>query len=127
MGARGFQPRIDPVKEVQLIQEEIVPPPGLSAKAKKLFARLVDQNRRSNVSILQVDSEQYADLANAMIRRDAVTDNREWLAIQREIDELRAQLNMGPRNRARAGVRDVKKQAAKSAAATVLELAKQRA
>jgi hypothetical protein len=62
-----------------------------------------------------------------MIRRDAVTDNREWLAIQREIDELRAQLNMGPRNRARAGVRDVKKDKAKSAAATVLELAKQRA
>jgi hypothetical protein len=127
MGARGFQPRIDPAKEVQLIQEEITPPPGLTPKAKKLFARLVDQNRRSNVSILQVDSEQYADLANAMLRRDAVTDNREWLAIQREIDELRAQLNMGPRNRARAGVRDVKKEKAKSAAATVLELAKQRA
>jgi hypothetical protein len=127
MGARGFQPRIDPAKEVQLIQEEIVPPPGLNAKAKKLFARLVDQNRRSNVSILQVDSEQYADLANAMLRRDAATDNREWLALQREIDELRAQLNMGPRNRARAGVRDVKKQEIKSAAAKVLELAKQRA
>ena len=127
MGARGFQPRIDPGKEVQVIQEEITPPPGLTAKAKKLFSRLVDQNRRSNVSILQVDSEQYADLANAMLRRDAATDNREWLAIQREIDELRAQLNMGPRNRARAGVRDVKKEKAKSAAATVLELAKQRA
>jgi hypothetical protein len=126
MGARGFQPRIDPAKEVQLIQEEITPPPGLNAKAKKLFSRLVDQNRRSNVSILQVDSEQYADLANAMLRRDAVTDNREWLAIQREIDELRAQLNMGPRNRARAGVRDVKKDKAKSIALSVIDRATQR-
>jgi len=126
MGARGFQPRIDPAKEVQLIQEEIVPPPGLNAKAKKLFARLVDQNRRSNVSILQVDSEQYADLVNAMLRRDSATDNREWLAIQREIDELRAQLNMGPRNRARAGVRDVKKDKAKSVALSVIDRATQR-
>lgn len=132
MGLRGPQPRPDSTRSlmasggvvVEPIQEDVRPPSWLAKPARRLFARLVDQNRRAGVSIRVVDAEQYADLAEAMIRHQEATDNREWLAIGRRIDELRSQLNIGPRNRARAGVRDTRKPAEKSLTAKVLELAK---
>ena len=127
MGLRGPQPKIENAKPVEFVQEDIVPPPGLTAKERKVFERLVAENRAAGVSIRQVDSSQYADLATATVRRDSAADDRLWLALTRQMDELRGHLLMGPRARGRAGLRDVAKAPVKSKLSQVLELAKRKA
>ena len=132
MGMRGPQRRPDSERGIaenggvvcEPIQETIEAPAHLSRAGKKEFARLVEQNRAAGVSIRSIDADQYADLAEAILRRRQTDDHREWMAFGRQIDELRSQLNMGPRNRARAGIRDLKKPSSKSITAKVLELAR---
>lgn len=75
---------------------------------RKIFEQLVDANRAAGVPMRQVDAAIYADLADAMIRRDAAgEDTRLWLSLSRCIAALRSDLLMGPSARGRAGVRDV--------------------
>ena len=114
MGARGFQPRPDSKRGTvanggiipEPIQEDITPPAWCKSERLKLFQKLVAENRAAGVAIRQVDADQYAELADAMIERRNESDGRTKLAWGRQIDELRSQLNIGPRNRQRAGIRD---------------------
>jgi hypothetical protein len=90
----------------------------------KQFHRLVFQNRAAGVAIRQVDSDQYAELADAMAERAKESDGRVKQAWTRVIAELRSELNIGPRNRARAGVKDVRKPTAVSPTAGYIQRAK---
>lgn len=117
MGLRGFQPRPDSKRGTvanggtipEPIQEDIAPPAWCKSDRLKLFKRLVAENRAAGVAIRQVDADQYAELADAMLERREESDGRTKLAWGRQIDELRSQLNIGPRNRQRAGIKDTKK------------------
>jgi ribosome-associated translation inhibitor RaiA len=106
------------------IQEEITAPAGLPDHVLRLFDRLVRQNRAAGVSIRQVDADLYADLAGCMIRAADAADDM-FLKLGKQINELRSQLNMGPRNRQRAGIKDTKKPEAKSAQLAIIDRAKQ--
>lgn len=117
MGLRGIQRQPDSRRGAienggvipEPIQEDITPPAWCKADRLKLFRKLVSENRAAGVAIRQVDADQYAELADAMLSRIAETDGRTKLAWGRQIDELRSQLNIGPRNRQRAGIKDTKK------------------
>ena len=93
------------------IQETIEAPLWLTEDRLHEFWRMVDLNRAAGVAIRRVDADIYADLADCMVRQREA-DGDQYLRIARQINDLRAQLNMGPRNRARAGVHD--KQAPKA-------------
>lgn len=115
MGARGPLRRLDSRRGAaeygtgaRHIQDELTPPPGMPAPVRKIFTQLVDANRAAGVPMRQVDAAIYADLADAMIRRDAAReDMRLWLALSRRVADLRGELLIGPSARARAGVKDV--------------------
>jgi hypothetical protein len=132
MGARGFQPRPDSKRGTvanggvipEPIQEDITPPTWCKSDRLKLFQKLVAENRAAGVAIRQVDADQYAELADAMIERRNETDGRTKLAWGRQIDELRSQLNIGPRNRQRAGIKDTRKPTALSPTLALIERAK---
>ena len=117
MAVRGFQQqpgsrRFDVENRAGLpepIQEQLTPPPGCKGAAKKEFLRLVEQNRAAGVAIRQIDADIYAELAAATGEREEEVDPQRRLAWGRQINELRSQLNMGPRNRARAGVKDTRR------------------
>ena len=134
MGARGFQPRPDSKRGTvenggiipEPIQEAITPPAWCKADRLKLFQKLVAENRAAGVAIRQVDADQYAELADAMIERRNETDGRTKLAWGRQIDELRSQLNIGPRNRQRAGIKDTRKPTAINPTLAIIARAKQR-
>lgn len=132
MAQRGFQPRPDSRRGLienggvipEPIQEDITPPAWCKADRLKLFRKLVSENRAAGVAIRQVDADQYAELADAMLSRIAETDGRTKLAWGRQIDELRSQLNIGPRNRQRAGIKDTKKPTATSPTLAFIQRAK---
>ena len=134
MGARGFQPRPDSKRGTvanggvipEPIQEDITPPVWCKSDRLKLFSKLVAENRAAGVAIRQVDADQYAELADAMIERRNETDGRTKLAWGRQIDELRSQLNIGPRNRQRAGIKDTRKPTAVNPTLAIIARAKQR-
>ena len=134
MGARGFQPRPDSKRGTvanggiipEPIQEDITPPTWCKSDRLKLFQKLVAENRAAGVAIRQVDADQYAELADAMIERRNETDGRTKLAWGRQIDELRSQLNIGPRNRQRAGIKDTRKPTAVNPMLAIIARAKQR-
>lgn len=134
MGARGFQPRPDSKRGTvanggvipEPIQEDITPPVWCKSDRLKLFQKLVAENRAAGVAIRQVDNDQYAELADAMIERRNETDGRTKLAWGRQIDELRSQLNIGPRNRQRAGIKDTRKPTAVNPTLAIIARAKQR-
>lgn len=134
MGARGFQPRPDSKRGTvanggvipEPIQEQITPPVWCKSDRLKLFQKLVAENRAAGVAIRQVDNDQYAELADAMIERRNETDGRTKLAWGRQIDELRSQLNIGPRNRQRAGIKDTRKPTAVNPTLAIIARAKQR-
>ena len=134
MGARGFQTRPDSKRGTvandgiipEPIQEDITPPAWCKSDRLKLFHKLVAENRAAGVAIRQIDADQYAELADAMIERRNETDGRTKLAWGRQIDELRSQLNIGPRNRQRAGIKDTRKPTALSPTLALIERAKQR-
>jgi len=134
MGARGFQPKPDSRRGAianggvipEPIQEDITAPPWCKDKVLAEFKRLVAQNRAAGVAIRQVDADQYAELADAMVERQNESDSRTKLAWGRQIDELRSQLNIGPRNRQRAGIKDTRKPTALSPTLALIERAKQR-
>jgi len=134
MGARGFQPRPDSKRGTvanggiipEPIQEDITPPTWCKSDRLKLFQKLVAENRAAGVAIRQVDADQYAELADAMIERRNETDGRTKLAWGRQIDELRSQLNIGPRNRQRAGIKDTRKPTAVNPTLAIIARAKQR-
>lgn len=126
MGLRGPAPRPENVKPpYEVVQEDITPPPGTPAKVRKIFERLVAENRASNVSIRQIDAGLYADLATLLVKRESVEDDRTYLAIGRQISDLRAQLAMGPKNRLRAGVPSKVEKKTETPALRILALAKQ--
>ena len=114
MGARGPLRRLDSRRGAaeygtgaRPIQDELAPPPGMPAPVRKIFTQLVDATRRAGVPMRQVDAAIYADLADAMIRRDAAgEDMRLWLALSRRVADLRGELLIGPSARSRAGVKD---------------------
>ena len=87
------------------IQESIDAPAWLNECQVLEFWRLVDLNRAAGVPIRRVDAELYADLADVMGRCREASDEL-YLKLAKQVNELRSALNMGPRNRARAGVRD---------------------
>lgn len=124
MGLRGFQRQPDSRRGAienggvvpDPIQEDITAPAWCKGSTRRQFDKLVAENRAAGVAIRQVDADQYAELADAMIQRQNETDGRTKLAWGRQIDELRSQLNIGPRNRQRAGIKDTKKPAAMSPA-----------
>lgn len=132
MGARGFQRQPDSVRGrienggiiPEPIQEDIIPPDWCQGAQLKLFHKLVAENRAAGVAIRQVDSDQYAELADAMIERRNESDGRTKLAWGRQIDELRSQLNIGPRNRQRAGIKDVKHHKGLSKTLAIIERAR---
>jgi hypothetical protein len=124
MGLRGPLPRVQPIKQALIVQEVMTPPAGLSPEELHIFDCLVDENRAAGVPQRQVDASLYADLASATVRRALADDDRVWLALTRQIEEIRGQLCMGPRSRARAGLKDTAAPVAVSAMARVLELAK---
>jgi hypothetical protein len=134
MGARGFQPRPDSKRGIvanggvipEPIQEDVTPPTWCKSDRLKLFQKLVAENRAAGVAIRQVDADQYAELADAMIERRNETDGRTKLAWGRQIDELRSQLNIGPRNRQRAGIKDTRKPTAINPPLAIIARAKQR-
>jgi len=107
------------------IQEDITPPAWCKSDRLKLFQKLVAENRAAGVAIRQVDADQYAELADAMIERRNESDGRTKLAWGRQIDELRSQLNIGPRNRQRAGIKDVVQHKGISKTLAIIERAKQ--
>ena len=133
MGARGFQTKPDSRRGAienggvtpEPIQEQITPPSWCKADRLKLFQKLVADNRAAGVAIRQVDADQYAELADAMIERRNESDGRTKLAWGRQIDELRSQLNIGPRNRQRAGIKDTKKPSGLSKTLAIIQRAKQ--
>jgi hypothetical protein len=132
MAARGFQPRPDSRRGTienggtipEPIQEDIKPPVWCKADRRKLFHKLVSENRAAGVAIRQVDADQYAELADSMIQQRNEFEGRAKLAWGRRIDELRSQLNIGPRNRQRAGIKDTKKSASLSPTLALIERAK---
>lgn len=134
MGARGVQRRPDSQRglaenggsPVEPIQEDISAPSWCKTDRLKLFQKLVAENRAAGVAIRQVDADQYAELADAMIERRNEADGRTKLAWGRQIDELRSQLNIGPRNRQRAGIKDTRKPTVISKTLALIERAKQR-
>ena len=133
MGLRGVQRQPDSQRGraenggiiPEPIQEQIAPPAWCKADRLKLFQKLVADNRAAGVAIRQVDADQYAELADAMIERRNESDGRTKLAWGRQIDELRSQLNIGPRNRQRAGIKDTKKPAGLSKTLAIIQRAKQ--
>lgn len=127
MGLRGPAPKPEKQRpEYHLFQEAISPPPGTGVKVRKIFERLVAENRAANVSIRQVDAQLYADLATLLLKRDSTDDDRHYLALQRQINDIRSLLCMGPRNRVRAGVPAKIEAKTQSTIGRVLELAKKR-
>ncbi len=132
MGARGFQTRPDSKRGVaenggvipEPIQESIDPPAWCKGPALKEFHRLVDQNRRAGVPIRQIDADQYAELADAMIRHRNEDDAGERFRLFKQITEYRSALNMGPRNRQRAGIKDTQKPKTQSATLSFIDMAK---
>jgi hypothetical protein len=124
MGLRGPIPKNPPPKPGPIIQESIAPPASLCTEEVAIFRQLVEDNRAAGVPMRQADAALYADLASATYRRESAADDRVWLALTRQMEELRGQLCIGPRSRGRAGIRDVEKPVAKTALAKVLELAK---
>lgn len=117
MAQRGFQQKPDSRRGAivnggvipEPIQEDIAPPVWLKGAALKEFHRLVSLNRAAGVAIRQVDADQYAELADAMIERQSEGDGRIKQAWVRVISDLRSELNIGPRNRQRAGIKDTRK------------------
>lgn len=95
-------------KTADPIQEEIICPDWVKGKARREFSRLVEQNRAAGVAIRLVDADQYAELADAIVARQEEKDPRIKISWSRQISELRSQLNIGPRNRRRVGIRDEK-------------------
>lgn len=134
MGLRGVQRRPDSQRGKaenggvvpEPIQEDITAPTWCKGKVLTEFKRLVAQNRAAGVAIRQVDADQYGELADAMVERQNENDGRTKLAWGRQIDELRSQLNIGPRNRQRAGIKDTRKPTALSPTLALIERAKQR-
>jgi hypothetical protein len=132
MGLRGFQTKPDSRRGSienggvipEPIQEDIIAPPWCKGQVLRQFDKLVSENRAAGVAIRQVDADQYAELADAMLARQKEEDGRTKLAWGRQIDELRAQLNIGPRNRQRAGIKDTKKPSALSPTLALIERAK---
>ena len=103
--------------------QDVIVAPKLDAARRKLFLRLVAENRAAGVAIRQIDADFYADLADCMIRSAEATDEL-YLRWVKHINDLRSALNMGPRNRQRAGISDKQKAATKSATALFMERAK---
>ena len=132
MGARGFQPKPDSRRGTianggvipEPIQEDITAPPWCKGEPLAEFKRLVAQNRAAGVAIRQVDADQYAELADAMVERQNESDGRTKMSWARIIDELRSQLNIGPRNRQRAGIKDTRKPTALSPTLAMIERAR---
>jgi len=124
MGLRGLQRQPDSRRGAienggvipDPIQEDITAPSWCKGPTLRQFQKLVAENRAAGVAIRQVDADQYAELADAMLQRQKEEDGRTKLAWGRQIDELRSQLNIGPRNRQRAGIKDTKKASAMSPA-----------
>jgi hypothetical protein len=57
-----------------------------------------------------------------MLRARATEVDEYYLKLAKQINELRSQLNMGPRNRARAGVRDTQKPKAVNPMAALIRM-----
>jgi len=115
MGLRGPQRKLDSTRGIAqfgpgaaVVQDPIRTPPGLTRPEKRLFEELVAGNRAAGVSIRGIDAALYLELARLMLAlEEAAGDVRLQLAIGRRLSELRSELNLGPRNRARAGQPDV--------------------
>lgn len=95
MGLRGPQRKLDSTRGIaqfgpgaSVVQDPIRTPPGLTRPEKRLFEELVAGNRAAGVSIRGIDGPLQ-------------------LAIGRRLSELRSELNLGPRNRARSGQTDI--------------------
>lgn len=129
MGFKGPQRRPDSVrgkianegKIPEPIQDQIEAPAWLAEPDLTEFWRLVDLNRGAGVSIRRVDAELYADLAVVMGRMRDASDQM-YLKLAKQVNELRSALNMGPRNRARAGVKDTQKPKAVNPMAELVRL-----
>lgn len=132
MGARGFQTRPDSKRGTvenggiipEPIQEQITLPSWCKGAVRTLALKVIEENRAAGVAIRQIDADQYAELADAMIERRNETDARTKQAWGRQIDELRSQLNIGPRNRQRAGIKDTVQHKGLSKTLKILELAR---
>lgn len=132
MGLRGVQRQPDSRRGLienggvipEPIQEDIQPPAYCKADRLKLFRKLVSENRAAGVAIRQVDADQYAELADAMIELRNETDARVKQAWFRQIADLRSELNIGPRNRQRAGIKDTVKPKAASPTLAIINQAK---
>jgi hypothetical protein len=129
MGARGFQTRPDSKRGSvenggaipEPIQEPLDPPVWCKGAALKEFHRLVDQNRRAGVPIRQIDADQYAELAEATRRWRVEDDESARFRLFKQMTEYRSGLNMGPRNRQRAGIKDTTKPKTQSATLAIIE------
>jgi hypothetical protein len=106
------------------IQEPLNPPAWCKGSALKEFHRLVDQNRRAGVPIRQIDADQYAELADAMLNYLNEDDMDARFKLWKQITEYRNGLNMGPRNRQRAGIKDTQKPKTVAAALSFIDMAK---
>lgn len=132
MGLRGFQTQPDSKRGrvenggiiPEPVQEALECPAWLKGSARKEFSKLVELNRAAGVAIRQIDADLYAELADLVLVRRETSDVRDKLAIGRQIDELRSALNIGPRNRQRAGIKDSKKPAGMSKTLSLIELSK---
>lgn len=135
MGFRGPQRKLDSTRGItqfgpgaSVVQDPIRTPPGLTRPEKRLFEQLVAGNRAAGVSIRGIDGPLYLELARLMLAlEEAAGDVRLQLAIGRRLSELRSELNLGPRNRARSGQPDVAPTAKPvSQVQRILELARTR-
>ncbi|MCG3778038.1 MAG: hypothetical protein JW388_0744 [Nitrospira sp.] len=106
----------------EIIQDEITAP-KMDAARRKIFLRLVAENRAAGVAIRQIDADFYSDLADCMIRSAEATDEL-YLRWVKHINDLRSALNMGPRNRQRAGIRDTQPAKAVNAQLALIDRAK---
>ena len=115
MGLRGPQRKLDSTRGIaqfgpgaSVAQDPIRTPPELTRPEKRLFEELVAGNRAAGVSIRGIDGPLYLELARLMLAlEEAAGDVRLQLAIGRRLSELRSELNLGPRNRARSGQTDI--------------------
>ena len=129
MALRGFEQRPDSKRgkvankgEIpEPIQDSIDPPSWLVEPDLAEFWQLVNLNRAAGVAIRRVDAELYADLATVMGRMRECSDEL-YLKLAKQVNELRSALNVGPRNRARAGVRDTQKPKAVNPMAALIRM-----
>jgi hypothetical protein len=135
MGSRGPLPKNDSRRTLaananhplQVAQESIAPPAGLSPAATTVFAELVDGNRRAGIEIRSVDSLLYGELAQTVARRaDAGIDPSQWLSLGRHALAVASALAIGPAARARLGLTAPPPAPPESQVGRILRLARER-